>query len=82
MVDDIFGKDNDNEGEGDDQAEVAAELADLQEEEEVPQEEEEEDIEGQTFDAEEGAVRKEHRPPPREYVFQVIPQQDRLDVFS
>lgn len=73
MVDDIFGKDNDNEGEADDQAEAAAELADLQDEE-VQQEEEEEDIEGQTFDAEEGAVRKEHRPPPREYVFQVIPQ--------
>lgn len=73
VVDDIFGKDNDNEGEGEDQAEVAAELADLQDEEVQAEEEEEEDIEGQTFDAEEGAVRKEHhRPPPREYVFEIL----------
>lgn len=69
VVDDIFGKDNnDNEEGGDDQAEVAAELADLQDEGEAqPEEEEEEDIEGQTFDAEEGVVRRE-RPPPRQYV--------------
>ena len=72
VVDDIFGKDNnDNEEEGNDQAEAAAELADLQDEGEVQPEEEdeeEEDLEGQTFDAEEGVVRREQRPPPRQYV--------------
>ncbi|CAF1283347.1 unnamed protein product [Rotaria sordida] len=58
VVDDIFGKDvNDNEEEGNDQEEVAAELAELNDDNEVVQEEggeEEEDEQQQTFDTEEG----------------------------